>query len=420
MRAVTAEILTIGDEILYGQIVDTNSQWMGAHLSDAGIKVVHKTTVGDIEQDILNAFAEAERRADIILITGGLGPTSDDLTKPCLAKYFDCEMRIHEEALAEVTEFFVSRGRVLTDVNRLQASLPVCCEKITNRMGTAPGMWFHRNGKVFVSMPGVPHEMKTMMTEIIIPKLRRTFQTPTIHHTIIRTVGIGESFLAEKISLWEKDLPAHIKLAYLPGYGEVKLRLTASGSDGDALKKEIDSLVEKIKPLAGEYIYTIGNDSLEVVLGNILRKKKLTISVAESCTGGYLTHMITSVPGSSDYFSGSVIVYSNEVKIKELGVKQESLVSEGAVSERVIREMAEQVRFKFNTDIGAATSGIAGPGGGTPEKPVGTVWIAYADKYQTISRKLQLSKDRVINIKLTSINVLNLIRAGIAQRNSQR
>jgi len=417
MRPVTAEILTIGDEILYGQIVDTNSQWMGAHLSDAGIKVIHKTTVGDIEQDILKAFAEAENRVDIVLITGGLGPTSDDLTKPCLAKYFDCEMRIHDEALAEVTEFFVSRGRALTDVNRLQASLPVCCEKITNRMGTAPGMWFHRNGKVFVSMPGVPHEMKIMMSEIIIPKLRRTFQTPTIHHTIIRTVGIGESFLAEKISSWEKDLPPHIKLAYLPGYGEVKLRLTSSGSDQQTISKEIDSLVEKIKPLAGEYINSVGNESLEVVLGKVLRERNLNISFAESCTGGYLTHMITSVPGSSEYFSGSIIAYSNDVKIKELGVAEESLSSDGAVSERVIREMAEGVRLKFKTDIGAATSGIAGPGGGTPEKPVGTVWIAYADKYQTISRKLQLSKDRLINIKLASINVLNLIRAGIKQRN---
>ena len=355
MRAVTAEILTIGDEILYGQIVDTNSQWMGAHLSDAGIKVIHKTTVGDIEQDILKAFTEAEKRADIILITGGLGPTSDDLTKPCLAKYFDCEMRIHEDALAEVTEFFASRGRALTEVNRLQASLPVCCEKITNRIGTAPGMWFHRNAKVFVSMPGVPHEMKIMMNEIIIPRLRRTFEPPTIQHTIIRTVGIGESFLAEKISSWEKELPQHMKLAYLPGYGEVKLRLTSSGADESLLRKEMDLLVEKIKPLAGEYIYTVGNESLEVVLGKALREKKLTVSFAESCTGGYLTHMLTSVPGSSDYFLGSIIAYSNDIKIKELGVSQECISTDGAVSERVIRQMAERVRLKFNTDIGAAS-----------------------------------------------------------------
>src|SRR5687767_1437647 len=228
-RTILAELLTIGDEILYGQIVDTNSQWMSVELSNVGIKVIRKTTVGDQEDEILTAFAEAERRADIILITGGLGPTSDDLTKPCLAKYFDCPLEIHDEALAEVTEFFKSRGRELTEINRQQAALPVCCEKITNSMGTAPGMWFGRNGKVFVSMPGVPHEMKRMMTDIIIPKLCQTFQTPVIHHKVIRTAGLGESMLAEKITDWEKSLPPHIKLAYLPSLNEVKLRLTGIG-----------------------------------------------------------------------------------------------------------------------------------------------------------------------------------------------
>lgn len=413
MKPITAEILTIGDEILYGQIVDTNGQWMSAELSNAGISVIRKTTVGDVEEEIMSAFAEAEKRADIILITGGLGPTNDDLTKPCLAKYFDCEMQIHEGALADVTEFFTSRGRALTELNRLQASLPVCCEKLTNRLGTAPGMWFHRNGKVFVSIPGVPHEMKAMMREIIIPKLRQTFQPPVIHHTIIRMAGIGESFLAEKISPWEKSLPEHIRLAYLPGYGEVKLRLTAFGTNPEVLKHEADAFVEKIKPLAGEYIYSIGDDPLEVVVGNLLRQKKLTLSAAESCTGGYLSHLITSVPGSSDYFSGSVVAYSNEIKIKDLGVKRETLEQHGAVSEATVREMAMQVRLEFGTDIGVATSGIAGPGGGTPDKPVGTVWIAYADDHKTVARKLQLSKDRIINIKLSAAWLLNLIRTEI-------
>lgn len=410
MNNITAEILTIGDEILYGQIVDTNSQWMGVELSNAGIKVIRKTTVGDVTEDMLRAFAEAEERADIVLITGGLGPTSDDLTKPCLAQYFNCDMRIHEEALAEVTEFFAQRGRVLTELNRLQASLPVCCEKITNRMGTAPGMWFERNGKVFVSMPGVPHEMKCMMSEIIIPKLRRTYKTQSIIHSIIRTVGIGESFLAEKISSWEQSLPPHIRLAYLPGYGEVKLRLTGFATDGEVLITELTALVEKIKPLAGEYIYAFGDDPLEVVVGRMLRSKKLTLSIAESCTGGYLSHLITSIPGSSDYFSGALVAYSNEIKIKDLGVNVETLERHGAVSEATIKEMANLVRSKFSADIGVATSGIAGPGGGTPDKPVGTVWIAYADSHQTIARKLQLSKDRLINIRISSIQVLNLIR----------
>jgi nicotinamide-nucleotide amidase len=415
MKTIVAELLTIGDEILYGQIVDTNSQWMSVELSNAGFKVIRKTSVGDVESEIMTALKEAESRADIILITGGLGPTSDDLTKPCLAKYFDCELKIHEEALAEVTEFFKSRGRELTEINRQQAALPVCCEKITNKMGTAPGMWFNKNGKVFVSMPGVPYEMKRMMTEWIIPKLCQTFETPVIHHTVIRTVGIGESVLAERISSWEKALPEHFKLAYLPNLGEVKLRLTGIGTSKESLSREAAELTEKIKLLANQYIFTIGEDPLEVVIGNTLREKKLTLAVAESCTGGYLSHLITSVPGSSEYFLGSMIPYAYEIKMRQLGVKPETLEKFGAVSEPTISEMANLVRAKFNTDIGVATSGIAGPGGATPEKPVGTVWIAYSDKHHTVTRKLQLAKDRMINIKAASVAVLNLIRQSLPQ-----
>lgn len=410
---ITAELLTIGDELLYGQIVDTNSQWMSAALSNAGIKVIHKTTVGDQEDAMLGAFAEAEKRADIVLITGGLGPTSDDLAKPCLSKYFGCGLKMHEEALAEVTEFFRSRGRELTEVNRQQAALPECCEKITNKVGTAPGMWFERNGKVFVSMPGVPHEMKLMMTDIIIPKLKQTFKTPFIHHQVIRTIGIGESFLAEKIADWEKSLPPHIKLAYLPGLGEVKLRLTGIGDSMDSLRDETAMLTTKLEELAGQYIYGYGEEPLEVVIGKVLLEKKLTLSIAESCTGGYLSHLITSVPGSSMYFQGSMIPYAYEIKMAQLGVNAETLNKFGAVSEETIREMAELVRSKFRTDIGVATSGIAGPGGATPEKPVGTVWIAYSDKNQTVARKLQLSKDRLLNIRFASMAALNLIRLSV-------
>lgn len=413
MKIIVAELLTIGDELLYGQITDTNSKWMGVALSDQGIKVIRKTTVGDQEDEILTAFAEAERRADIILITGGLGPTNDDLTKPCLAKYFNCGLALHEEALKEVTAFFQSRGRELTEMNRQQAMLPVCCEKITNAMGTAPGMWFERNGKVLVSMPGVPHEMKAMMTNIIIPKLKETFATPFIYHKIIRTVGIGESFLAEKIVSWEKALPSHIKLAYLPSLGEVKLRLTSIGADQDILETQTEQLITQLKSLAGEYIYGYGEDPLEVALGKTLREKKLTLSVAESCTGGYLSHLITSVPGSSQYFLGSLIPYAYEIKMRELGVKQETLDQHGAVSEPTITEMANLVRQKFNTNIGLATSGIAGPGGATAEKPVGTVWIAYSDENKTVTRKLQLTQDRLINIRLTSLAVLNLMRLNL-------
>jgi nicotinamide-nucleotide amidase len=413
MRKILAELLTIGDEILYGQIVDTNSQWMSIELDKVGIKVIRKTTVGDQEGEILTAFAEAEERADIVLITGGLGPTSDDLTKPLLAKYFHCELRIHEEALAEITTFFKSRGREMTELNRQQASLPICCTKITNPIGTAPGMWFERSNKIFMSMPGVPHEMKRMMTEQVIPKLKEKFQTPFIYHKVIRTIGIGESFLADKISSWEKSLPDHIKLAYLPSLGDVKLRMTGFSDSPVQIENEIEEWVKKLQPLAGEYIYGYGEESIELVIGKMLRARKLTLSMAESCTGGYLSHLITSVPGCSDYFLGSMVPYAYEIKMRQLGVKPEVLEKYGAVSEPTIIEMANIVRAKFNTDIGVATSGIAGPGGATPEKPVGTVWIAYSDKHQTVTKKLQISTDRAINIRMASMAVLNLIRLSL-------
>jgi len=416
MKIITAELLTIGDEILYGQIVDTNAQWMSVELDKVGIKVIRKTSVGDQEQEILTAFAEAEKRADIILITGGLGPTSDDLTKPLLAKYFNCELVMNEEALAEVTAFFKSRGREMTEMNRQQAALPSACTKITNPIGTAPGMWFDRKGKIFMSMPGVPHEMKKMMTERVIPKLRETFRMPVIQHKVIRTIGIGESFLADKISVWEKSLPTHIKLAYLPSLGEVKLRLTGFGEDAASLEKEINILAEKLLSLASEYVYGYGDEPIEVVIGKMLRDRKLTLSMAESCTGGYLSHLITSVPGCSDYFLGSMVPYAYEIKMRQLGVKPEVLEKYGAVSEQTIIEMANIVRAKFNTDIGVATSGIAGPGGATPEKPVGMVWIAYSDKHHTVTKKLQISQDRAINIRMASMAVLNLIRMSLPPR----
>lgn len=413
MKPILAELLTIGDEILYGQIVDTNSQWMSVELDKVGIKVIRKTSVGDVESEILTAFAEAEKRADIILITGGLGPTSDDLTKPLLAKYFNCEMRLHEEALAEVTAIFKSRGRELTETNKQQAVLPVCCTKITNAIGTAPGMWFEKNGKVFMSMPGVPFEMKKMMTDLVIPRLKETFSLPVIVHKVIRTVGIGESMLADKIVAWEKSLPSHIKLAYLPSIGEVKLRLTGMGANEKSLREEIEGLAEKILPLAGEYIYGYGEEPLEVAIGKLLRDKGVTISIAESCTGGYLSHLVTSVPGSSQYFLGSMVPYDYQIKMRQLGVRPEVLEQYGAVSEPTIIEMANIVRAKFNTDIGVATSGIAGPGGATAEKPVGLVWIAYSDKNHTVTKKLQLTTDRLLNIKAASIAVLNLIRQSL-------
>ena len=420
MGPVLVEILAIGDELLYGQTMDTNSHWISVELDKAGFKIIRRTTVGDEEDQILTALAEAEGRASVILITGGLGPTSDDVTKPCLVKYFNCETAIHEEALMEVTAFFKNRGRDLTEVNRQQAALPVCCTKLTNVIGTAPGMWFDKDvnlpneqRKVFVSMPGVPHEMKRMMSDIIIPKLKASFKTPALYHQMIRTVGVGESYLAEIISGWEKSLPSHLQLAYLPGLGEVKLRLTGTGNSINGLKDEIHKWIDDLNPIIGEFIYGYGEDPLQAVVGNMLRERKLKLSIAESCTGGYLTHLITSVVGSSDYFLGSIIPYDYEIKMRQLGVRPETLEKFGAVSEPTIIEMANSVRAKLDADIGVATSGIAGPGGATPDKPVGTVWIAYSDKSKTITKKLQLSNDRMVNIKATATAVLNLIRINL-------
>ncbi|MDA0197044.1 MAG: competence/damage-inducible protein A [Bacteroidetes bacterium] len=410
MKEITAEIITIGDEILYGQIVDTNSQWMSGELSDAGIKTIRKTTVGDVPEDILQSFSEAEGRADIILITGGLGPTKDDLTKPLLAEYFNSPLIINEEALAEVKDFFERRGRELTALNKMQAELPEVCTKITNRMGTAPGMWFEKDGKVFVSMPGVPIEMKTIMLEEVIPKLHLVFNTPVIYHKMIKTIGIGESFLSEIIETWEDNLPENIKLAYLPSAGQVKLRLTAKGDVLSKLIEAVDQQIEKLKPLAGKYIYGYDKTYLPSAIGQLLRENGLTISTAESCTGGFLAHQITSVPGSSDYFQGSILSYADEVKRSELNVSKQSLTEHGAVSEIVAVQMAENVRKRLGTSIGLSTTGIAGPDGGSEEKPVGTVWIGYSDENGSFARKSQLTTDRLLNIQLTANIALNILR----------
>ncbi len=415
MKTVLAEILTIGDEILYGQITDTNSQWMSAELDELGIRVIRKTTVGDTEKDILEAFSEAEKRADIVLITGGLGPTNDDLTMPMLAKYFDSKIVMNQDVLNHVQYFFERRGRVFTELNRNQALVPEIAEVLHNELGTAPGTWYERNGKIFVSMPGVPHEMKNLMKSLVIPKLSAFFQTPVIYHKLIKTVGIGESYLADKIKPWEDSLPKHISLAYLPSVGHVKLRLTAVGDDKEILKQEVQSLIDDLMPMAAKYIYGYDGMTLEKAVGEMLLAKGKTIALAESCSGGYVQHKITSVAGSSAYFQGGVVPYHNDHKINVLGVNPDTLVQFGAVSEECVKEMAEGVRKLFKSDIGAASSGIAGPDGGTEDKPVGTVWIAYADGEQTVAKKLQLTQNRALNIDLTGISVLNLVRKSLKQ-----
>jgi len=413
MKQITAEILTIGDEILYGQITDTNSQWMSAELDKLGIKVIRKTTVGDAEEVMLKAFSEAEERADITLITGGLGPTNDDLTMPMLAKYYGVDIIENRDVLEHVRAFFESRGRIFTDLNKRQALVPSNAVVLHNELGTAPGTWYERNRKVFVSMPGVPHEMKHLMQVHVLPKLQDFYNTPVIYHKLIKTVGIGESFLADKIKEWEDALPEHISLAYLPSIGHVKLRLTATGEDLESLKKDVEGLIASFMPLAGKYVYGYDKTTLEEAIGELLKKENKTIAFAESCSGGFVQHKITSIAGSSEYFQGGLVPYHNDHKINILGVEKETIESFGAVSEQTVEQMAENVRKLFKADIGAVSSGIAGPGGGSEEKPVGTVWIAYADQEKTISKKLQLTKNRKLNIELTNIALLNLVRKSL-------
>ena len=410
---VKAEVITIGDEILFGQITDTNTQWIGTELTQIGIRVVRKTSVGDSEQAILDVLAEAEARADLILITGGLGPTKDDITKKTLCKYFDTELIINEDALALITDFFAKRGREMTELNRQQAAIPANAEYIKNSWGTAPGTWIAHRGKVFVSMPGVPFEMKNLMTKRILPKLQAFFDTPIIYHKMIKTVGIGESFLAEKIEAWEDALPSHIKLAYLPHFGQVRLRLTATGSDLTTLQNEAQAEVDKVLPLIKNGVFGFDNDELETVVGDLLKARDQSVVTAESCTGGYVSHLITKVPGSSAYFLGGIVAYSYEMKMAELGVNQATLTNFGAVSEETIREMAEGAKARFGSTYAIATSGIAGPDGGTPDKPVGTVWIGCAGPGGTVARKLTLTNFRETNIQLTATYVLDMLRKQI-------
>ena len=410
MKEIYVEIITIGDEILYGQTLDTNSHWISQELNTIGARVIRKSTIGDDRQQMLNALSEAASRASIILITGGLGPTKDDLTKKILAEYFDSPIALNPQALKEVSAYFERRGRTMNALSIAQAELPVKCQIISNTAGTAPGMWFEEGGKVFVSMPGVPHEMKTMMIERVIPRLKEKFDLPVILHKMIKTVGIGESSLAEIIADWEDHLPPHIRLAYLPDLGEVKLRLTAIGDSYTALEQDVGAQVQQLLPLIGDDVYGFGNTTLEEAVGQLLLNKQKTIALAESCTGGYIAHAITRIPGSSRYFQGGIIPYHNEFKVNVLGVQEATLMEHGAVSEPTVEQMSNRIRKLMRADIGLASSGIAGPEGGTDEKPVGTVWIALADGEQTLTQKLNLTKNRLINIELTSVAALNMLR----------
>ena len=407
---VYASIITIGDELLIGQVIDTNSAWIAQELNKAGVLVKRRVAVGDSTDDITNALDEESKHAEIILITGGLGPTSDDITKPLLCKYFNGKMIVNNDALQNVKYLFEQVfKRPVTEVNLKQAEVPDVCTVIQNKKGTAPGMWFEKDEKIFVSMPGVPNEMIGMMEEVI-EKLKVRFELPVIIHKTLLTAGIGESMLAELIKDFETSLPKKNKLAYLPNYGMVRLRLSSSGFEKDKIEKEITSQFENLKSLVKKYLVTDEDEPLEKVVGKLLSPKNKTLSTAESCTGGYIAHLITSHTGSSKYFKGSIISYDNEVKENVLNVSHQTLQTVGAVSEETVKEMLKGVLKKLKTDYAIAVSGIMGPDGGTPEKPLGTVWIAVGNTNKLQTLQLNLRFDRMRNIQVTAQNALNLLR----------
>jgi len=415
MENVVASIITIGDELLIGQVVDTNSAWMAQMLNKCGIWVTHRVAVGDSREDILSALDEESRRASIILITGGLGPTADDITKPVLLEYFGGKMVVNEMALANVRGIFEKLKRPMIGRNLQQAEVPDTCTVIPNKRGTAPGMWFEKGNRIFVSMPGVPHEMKGMMTDGVIPALVRHFRPPSIAHRTLLTAGVGESFLAEHIRSFEEGLPSSIRLAYLPNYGMVRLRLTARGEEHDSTGAMLQEHFDRLKMLVAEWMVTDEDISIQEAVGRLLLARGKTLGTAESCTGGYIAHLITSIPGSSRYYKGSVVGYDNAVKMEVLHVGMPTLASEGAVSEATVREMVRGALSILNTDVAIATSGIMGPDGGTPEKPVGTVWIAVGNHQNIRTQKLTFRFDRSRNIELTATNALNLLRKFILQ-----
>ena len=410
MSKVSCSIITIGDEILYGHILDTNSKWLSQELNIIGVKILEKKSIGDEYSQIMDSIKNSLSNYDITILTGGLGPTNDDITKNCLNDYFKSKLIYHEKTLNHIKKIFLKRNLEFTVKNKNQALVPDTCKVLHNKFGTAPGMVFKDENKILISLPGVPFEMKSLFEDECKKVIYDNFNLPKIFHRIIKTVGIGESWLSDLIQEWENNLDENLKLAYLPSIGRVKLRLTGFGDDKKIIKSIIRKEEKKLIPIIDKYVYGYDSDELEKIIGNLLKSKNKNLSIAESCTGGYVSNLITSVPGSSKYFKGSLIAYSNEVKIEELGVSPEKIIDFGAVSKEVVEEMAKNIRKKFKTSIGIASSGIAGPDGGTKDKPVGTVWVAYSDEKITVSKKLNLTERRDVNIILSSINLLNLLR----------
>ena len=399
-------IVTIGDELLIGQVIDTNSSWIAQQLNFIGIKVEERVSVADDVAAIRSTLDRLLQKVDYIFITGGLGPTKDDITKHTLTAYFDDVLVNHQPSLDNIERMFKAYGRTVNPVNVQQAMLPSKARIVVNKNGTAAGMWFQKNGKSVISMPGVPYEMKGMMSDEILPAIQQE-NNITIYHKTICTQGIGESWLAEKIEDIENELPSYIKLAYLPAPAQVRLRLSAYG---EAKESELNAFLNKIVERVGDYVYGFDTDTLPVVLGRILKEKGKTLAVAESCTGGYISHLITSVAGSSAYFKGAVVAYANEIKVNQLGVENSVLQSEGAVSKAVVEQMALGALKNLNSDFAMATSGIAGPSGGSAEKLVGLVWIAVASKEGMFSKEFKFGDNRERTILMASLTAMNLLR----------
>ena len=419
---INASIITIGDELLIGQVIDTNSAFIAQQMNLAGFSVIRRVAVGDDYNNIRTALDEEKKYADIILITGGLGPTADDITKPLLCEYFGGKMVVDGATYANVRHLFENIfKRPFTERNRMQAEVPDVCTVIQNKKGTAPGMLFsekvNEREKIFISMPGVPFEMMAMMTDDVIPYLKQKFTSTHIVHRTLLTAGVGESMLADMIIDFENNLPKNIKLAYLPSYGMVRLRLSATGENTIAVEESIDEQFAQLKKLTAEHLVTDVDETMEKTVGKLLKQKGKTMSTAESCTGGYIAHLLTAMAGSSAFYNGSIVSYSNEVKENVLGVKKQTLDTVGAVSEEVVKEMAAGALKNIVTDYTIAVSGIMGPDGGTNDKPVGTVWVCVGSNEKLVTEKFTFRFDRERNIRLTALNALNMLRKFILENN---
>ncbi|HNQ83353.1 MAG TPA: competence/damage-inducible protein A [Bacteroidales bacterium] len=413
-----AEIISIGDELLIGQVINTNASWMARRLAENGIRARNMVVVPDEAEDIRKAVDVAFGRSEVILVTGGLGPTKDDITKKVLCDYFGTRLVFHQPSFDNILRLFPTRASNLSPANRQQADIPENCTPVMNQFGTAPGMIFRKEGRILVSMPGVPFEMEAMMNNDVIPMLKKSANSDVMVCKTLLTQGVGESYLSELIAVWEESLPENMKLAYLPQPGIVRLRLNAYGDNRETLQEQIDFQSAKLEEIIPDLIFGYGDDTMEAVAGKLLREKGKSLSTAESCTGGYLAHLITSVPGSSDYFKGSVVAYANDIKMALLGVSEGSLARHGAVSEEVVREMALGALEKFNTDYAVSTSGVAGPDGGTPEKPVGTVWVAVASRIGATTKLFRLGDHRGRNIRRAALSALNMLRLELLKTKS--